>query len=218
MSSNDEKTKRQLNSVWRDVLEREAVENTTNRMDLLKVSVRHATWKDYDNLPRFQDFNVHDNRPIVSYSDLRCKNKGNFQQKQLLCKKIIDELNEPNHSLIERCVRFGGVKVCEKLLAKTNEIQEKGGMLTINKSRQRTPGGVFLFLMSNTKRISQKARTKIFANDDLKMNGNNANKSSQNSADSEIERLALSRFDIGDIADANTRDSGEEMEVDSPDE
>lgn len=40
-----------------------------------------------------------------------------------------------------------GVKRARRLLARTIKVQRQGGMLTVDGSRKRSPGGVFFFLL-----------------------------------------------------------------------
>jgi len=58
-------------------------------------------------------------------------------------------LREPKLDLIARTVKTVGKKKALELLAMTEDIEECGGMMTVDGSRRRTPGGVFLLLLRN---------------------------------------------------------------------
>ncbi|KAM4523074.1 phosphorylated adapter RNA export protein [Fundulus diaphanus] len=80
--------------------------------------------------------------------------------------KVIDEiayrLQEPKKDLIERVVQVVGKKKAIELLGETATLEENGGMYTMDGSRRRTPGGVFLNLLKNTPSVSRSQMKKIF--------------------------------------------------------
>ncbi|XP_065297695.2 phosphorylated adapter RNA export protein [Dermacentor albipictus] len=66
---------------------------------------------------------------------------------------IANRLEETNVELVGRVVQVLGVARSRKLLGMTEDIETTGGLLTRDKSRRRTPGGVFFFLVkANTSR------------------------------------------------------------------
>lgn len=80
--------------------------------------------------------------------------------------KVADEiahrLQEPKVDLIERIVSIIGAKKAIELLGETATLEESGGVYTVDGSRRRTPGGVFLNLLKNTPSISKAQVKKIF--------------------------------------------------------
>ncbi|MEQ2224722.1 hypothetical protein ILYODFUR_010418 [Ilyodon furcidens] len=80
--------------------------------------------------------------------------------------KVIDEiayrLQEPKKELIERVVQVVGKKKAIEVLGETATLEENGGMYTMDGSRRRTPGGVFLNLLKNTPSVSKSQIKKIF--------------------------------------------------------
>ncbi|KAL0149770.1 hypothetical protein M9458_054960 [Cirrhinus mrigala] len=72
--------------------------------------------------------------------------------------RVVDEiahrLMEPKKDLIERVVRVIGKKKAIELLSETATIEQNGGLYTVDGSRRRTPGGVYLNLLKNTASIS----------------------------------------------------------------
>lgn len=80
--------------------------------------------------------------------------------------KVADEiahrLREPKVDLIERVVAVIGTKKAIELLGETATLEETGGVYTLDGSRRRTPGGVYLNLLKNTPSISKSQLKKIF--------------------------------------------------------
>ncbi|XP_032363592.1 phosphorylated adapter RNA export protein [Etheostoma spectabile] len=80
--------------------------------------------------------------------------------------KVTDEiafrLQEPKKDLIERVVAVIGKKKAIELLGETATLEESGGVYTVDGSRRRTPGGVYLNLLKNTPSISKAQVRKIF--------------------------------------------------------
>ncbi|KAE8281599.1 Phosphorylated adapter RNA export protein RNA U small nuclear RNA export adapter protein [Larimichthys crocea] len=80
--------------------------------------------------------------------------------------KVADEiahrLQEPKKELIERIVEVIGKKKAIELLGETATLEESGGVYTMDGSRRRTPGGVYLNLLKNTPSITKAQVRKIF--------------------------------------------------------
>lgn len=80
--------------------------------------------------------------------------------------KVADEiahrLREPKIDLIERVVAVIGSKKAIELLGETATLEETGGVYTLDGSRRRTPGGVYLNLLKNTPSVSKSQLKKIF--------------------------------------------------------
>jgi len=71
-------------------------------------------------------------------------------------------LNEPKVELIERVVKFLGKPKAIELLHTTQEIENMGGILIMDGTRRRTPGGVYFYLLRIDEDISKTQRNKIF--------------------------------------------------------
>ncbi|XP_019738558.1 phosphorylated adapter RNA export protein [Hippocampus comes] len=86
--------------------------------------------------------------------------------------KVVDEivyrLQEPKKDLIERVVRVVGTRKAIELLGETATLEEKGGVYTMDGSRRRTPGGVYLNLLKNTPSISRAQIREIFFDESQK--------------------------------------------------
>lgn len=80
--------------------------------------------------------------------------------------KVADEiahrLQEPKTDLIERVVKVIGKKKAIELLGETAMLEESGGVYTMDGSRRRTPGGVYLNLLKNTPSITKAQIRQIF--------------------------------------------------------
>ncbi|KAI7793142.1 phosphorylated adapter RNA export protein [Triplophysa rosa] len=86
--------------------------------------------------------------------------------------RVVDEiahrLMEPKKDLIERVVRVIGVKKAIELLSETATIEQNGGLYTMDGSRRRTPGGVYLNLLKNTPSILESHLKEIFHEENQK--------------------------------------------------
>ena len=86
--------------------------------------------------------------------------------------KVADEiahrLQEPKKDLIERIVDVVGVKKAIELLGETATLEERGGVYTMDGTRRRTPGGVYLNLLKNTPSITKAQIRKIFIDENQK--------------------------------------------------
>ncbi|XP_029969831.1 phosphorylated adapter RNA export protein [Salarias fasciatus] len=76
--------------------------------------------------------------------------------------EIAHRLQEPKKDLIERVVRVIGKKKAIELLGETATLEESGGVYTMDGSRRRTPGGVYLNLLKNTPSITKEQIKNIF--------------------------------------------------------
>ncbi|KAI2642455.1 Phosphorylated adapter RNA export protein [Labeo rohita] len=86
--------------------------------------------------------------------------------------RVVDEiahrLMEPKKDLIERVVRVIGKKKAIELLSETATVEQNGGLYTVDGSRRRTPGGVYLNLLKNTPSISDGQVKEIFHEENQK--------------------------------------------------
>ncbi|XP_036385287.1 phosphorylated adapter RNA export protein isoform X2 [Megalops cyprinoides] len=82
--------------------------------------------------------------------------------------EIVHRLREPKKDLIERVVRTIGKRKAIELLAETATIEENGGLFTVDGSRRRTPGGVYLNLLKNTPSITGEQVKEIFYDENQK--------------------------------------------------
>lgn len=74
-------------------------------------------------------------------------------------------LEEEKSDLIIRVVSVIGKDESLKLYTNTQQIEKNGGMMTINKQRRRTPGGIFLWLLKTSSKIDETKKKEIFEGD-----------------------------------------------------
>src|SRR3954465_412363 len=63
-----------------------------------------------------------------------------------LVQEITSQLNEPNHILIRKIVIVVGVERARALLQEVLAIEAAGGRMTLDGTRRKTPGGLFISL------------------------------------------------------------------------
>ena len=94
--------------------------------------------------------------------------------------KICDELKEENHHLMKLIYDDIGLEELQVIVTQVWKIEKEGGMMTIDESRRRTPGGVFLHLMKDKlgkdkfnlmMKLNQKERKKLKAEEKGPHNG-----------------------------------------------
>lgn len=78
---------------------------------------------------------------------------------------MAEKLEEEKPELIERVVSVIGREASMNLYKITQKIEREGGMMTMNKLRRRTPGGIFLFLLKTSDKIDEDLKREIFDKD-----------------------------------------------------
>ncbi|KAL8203452.1 UNVERIFIED_CONTAM: hypothetical protein K2H54_054424 [Gekko kuhli] len=76
--------------------------------------------------------------------------------------EIAFRLREPKKDLIARVVKIIGKKKAIEILMETAEVEQNGGLLIVNGTRRRTPGGVYLNLLKNTPSVTGEQIKEIF--------------------------------------------------------
>ncbi|XP_026183265.1 phosphorylated adapter RNA export protein [Mastacembelus armatus] len=87
-----------------------------------------------------------------------------------VAEEIAFRLQEPKEDLIQRVVKVVGKKKAIELLGETATLEENGGMYTMDGSRRRTPGGVYLHMLKNTPSITKAQIREIFLEEQQKEN------------------------------------------------
>lgn len=78
---------------------------------------------------------------------------------------MAQKLEEDKADLIIRVVSVIGKEASLNLFKITQKIERDGGMLTMNKIRRRTPGGLFLFLLKTSNKIDDHLKEQVFESD-----------------------------------------------------
>ncbi|MCL4867513.1 MAG: hypothetical protein KJ063_00975 [Anaerolineae bacterium] len=87
-------------------------------------------------------------------------NSETIKQLALTIAERLQEKNPYALVQIERIIELLGVAAAHAFLAETEQIESQGGMLTTDKKRRRSPGGVYFYLVRG--RVSPEARRIIF--------------------------------------------------------
>ncbi|XP_007897546.1 phosphorylated adapter RNA export protein [Callorhinchus milii] len=93
-----------------------------------------------------------------------------------ISEEIAYRLREPKADLIHRVVKSIGKRKAIELLMETSEVEQNGGILTMDGSRRRTPGGVYLNLLKNMPSITHDQIKEIFYDENQKYNNRKAAK------------------------------------------
>lgn len=75
---------------------------------------------------------------------------------------MAQKLEEDKSALIVNVVNVIGKEASLNIYKTTQKIELEGGMLTMNKNRRRTPGGIFLFLLKTSDKIDEDKKSEIF--------------------------------------------------------
>ncbi len=111
----------------------------------------------------FNNFEYEGQKILVRESRPQRTKKEKMDARRMFAEELADKLNETNPKArfqLRRIVESQGRTFAQKLLDETLRIEEEGGMMTIDGSRRRTIGGVFLFLA--WQRVPDTVRNKIF--------------------------------------------------------
>lgn len=79
-----------------------------------------------------------------------------------VAKDIANKLLEKKEGLIRMVVEIAGKAIALELFKETKRIEWSGGLLTMNGTRRRTPGGVYLYLVKKNSNITKEQQLKIF--------------------------------------------------------
>lgn len=80
-----------------------------------------------------------------------------------IAKDIANKLCEEKDDLILRIVKIAGKQKAIEIFNKTKEVELDGGILIMNRTRRRTPGGVFLFLLKKDEHLPMDQQRIIFS-------------------------------------------------------
>uniref|UniRef100_A0A914IAK9 Phosphorylated adapter RNA export protein n=1 Tax=Globodera rostochiensis TaxID=31243 RepID=A0A914IAK9_GLORO len=79
-----------------------------------------------------------------------------------LAQAIADALGETIPELICKAVHFTGKLHAVELFKKCQEVERNGGMLTQNRNRRRTPGGVFMQLFNESTDVGEQQKKEMY--------------------------------------------------------
>ncbi|KAL4708460.1 hypothetical protein ACJJTC_001176 [Scirpophaga incertulas] len=111
-----------------------------------------------------------------------------------IAKDIAEKLCEEKEELIGRIVEVLGVHKAIEIYKETQRVEADGGMLVMNGTRRRTPGGIYFFLLKRDNEVSQEMVMKIF-NEDRRETARRIKKSRANTRQKVMEQLKQSLTD-----------------------
>jgi len=79
-----------------------------------------------------------------------------------VARAIVMNLQEPNQELVYKIVNALGKEMSIYFYNKTKCIEENGGLLTFDRTRRRSPGGVFMYLINRDESLPQETVKEIF--------------------------------------------------------
>ncbi|OWR49929.1 putative Phosphorylated adaptor for RNA export [Danaus plexippus plexippus] len=82
-----------------------------------------------------------------------------------IAQDIAEKLSEEKTELVGRIVAVLGAKKAIEIYKETQRIEADGGMLVMNGTRRRTPGGIYFFLLKRDDDVSQDMINQIFTED-----------------------------------------------------
>ncbi|XP_065207444.1 phosphorylated adapter RNA export protein-like [Planococcus citri] len=182
-------TKKKKFNVWSEILQEDAIENQFNDSQFFggcrgneTYNYRMKYFVNGNDYGAGDDVQVNDNSEKNDFSDVKNRpwaKRRKFNKKLKLgsldvtvedsdknvALDIAKKLNEPKTDLIEKIVSTIGKEKAIEVFNKTKDIEQKGGYMTLDKSRRRTSGGVFLKLVKSSK-LSRKQFDAIFKYND----------------------------------------------------
>ncbi|KAK4885508.1 hypothetical protein RN001_001779 [Aquatica leii] len=142
-------------------------------------SINHVPFLKNNKRTREDRYNPHLRLPKKSNSDER-ENGGGTPRTILdahvtinntedeIAKDIANKLCEEKEDLIRTIVTTAGKAKALELFKETQRIEKQGGMMIMNQSRRRTPGGVFLFLVKHDHNLTREQMMTIFNEERVK--------------------------------------------------
>ncbi|XP_046969995.1 phosphorylated adapter RNA export protein [Vanessa cardui] len=111
-----------------------------------------------------------------------------------IANEIAEKLLEEKKDLVGRIVQVIGVSKAIEIYKETQRIEADGGMLVMNGTRRRTPGGIYFFLLKRDDDISQSMINQIF-NEERKETARKIKKTRAKSRQKVMEQLKQSLTD-----------------------
>ncbi|XP_045777165.1 phosphorylated adapter RNA export protein [Maniola jurtina] len=116
------------------------------------------------------------------------------QPTELVAHDIAEKLSEEKKELLARIVQVTGSSKAIEIFKETQRIEADGGMLVMNGTRRRTPGGIFFFLLKRDDEVSQVMINDIF-NEDRRENARKIKKTRTKNRQKVMEQLKQSLTD-----------------------
>ncbi|XP_044263188.1 phosphorylated adapter RNA export protein [Tribolium madens] len=176
-----EQPKRKKYDIWSTRVQEDVLSETLNSCDVtIKDRSRDVETYDY-SLSHFNRTNNKRTRDDRKNSNVRSVGRPKSQDRakghsrniidltvtasntpEEIAKDIANKLFEEKEELILRVLNTLGIEKTFSIFKETKRIEEEGGMLIMNQTRRRTPGGVFLFLVRHDNDLTQEQKNNIF--------------------------------------------------------
>ncbi|XP_026763174.1 phosphorylated adapter RNA export protein [Galleria mellonella] len=113
---------------------------------------------------------------------------------EMIANDIAEKLSEEKKDLVGRIVQVLGAHKAMEIYKETQRVEADGGMLVMNGTRRRTPGGIYFFLLKRDVDVSQEMINQIF-NEDRKETSRRIRKARAKSRQKVMEQLKQSLTD-----------------------
>nr|XP_021183060.2 phosphorylated adapter RNA export protein [Helicoverpa armigera] len=84
---------------------------------------------------------------------------------EAIAENIAEKLSEDKKDLVVRIVQVVGANKAIEIYKETQRVEAEGGMLVMNGTRRRTPGGIYFFLLKRDDDVSPEMVNQIFTED-----------------------------------------------------
>ncbi|KAK9702441.1 Phosphorylated adapter RNA export protein, RNA-binding domain [Popillia japonica] len=111
---------------------------------------------------------------------------------------LANKLSEEKEDLIQRIVKAVGKAKAIDIYNEVKRIEKDGGMLVMNQSRRRTPGGVYLFLIKHDSNLSAEQHSLIFE-DEKQRYKDNMKKKRKKKIDKMKQQIAASKKNLPEL-------------------
>lgn len=115
-----------------------------------------------------------------------------------IARDLANKLCEEKEDLIYKIVNVAGKEKAIHVFNEVKRIENEGGMLIMNQSRRRTPGGVYLFLIKHDNNLTQEQHSLIFE-DERQRYRDETKKKKKKKVDRMKQQIAASRKHLPEL-------------------
>ncbi|GJQ87878.1 putative PHAX RNA-binding domain protein [Trypoxylus dichotomus] len=202
-------------NIWSTHIQEDVLADTLNTCDVtLKDRSRNVETYDYNlsrksNKRTMSDRNNSKIRLVHSSKSEKDGVKGSSRTllalntsventEEEIARDLANKLCEEKEELIYKIVKVAGKEKVIEVFHEVKRIEKEGGMLVMNQSRRRTPGGVFLFLIKHDSNLSAEQHSLIFEDEKQKYK-DELKKKKKKKIDKMKQRIAASRKNLPEL-------------------